>query len=84
MAGLPVLAGNIPTLETYVQKYQVGLTADPDDPQSIAAAMRKMVDGKKQLEIWRKNCIAAAQELNWEKEAEKMRKIYEDVLDSME
>lgn len=83
MAGLPVLAGNIPTLKAYVQKYQVGLTADPEDPQAIAAAMRKMMESKELLEIWRRNCIAAAKELNWENEAKKMREIYKNVLDSM-
>lgn len=82
MAGLPVLASNIPTLEAYIQQYRVGLTADPDDPRAIAAAMRKMLVAKEELESWRRNCIAAAHELNWEKEAQKMRNIYQHILDS--
>jgi len=76
MAGLPVLASTIPTLEAYVEKYQVGLCADPEDPQAIAAAMRCMFTDNEKRNRWRKNSLKAAKELNWEKEEQKMLKIY--------
>ena len=84
MAGLPVLAGNIPTLEEYTNKYNVGLTADPDDIEAIAKAMHEMVKNKETLSTWRENCKKAAKELNWENEAKKMRDIYSGVLKSMD
>jgi len=81
MAGLPVLASNIPTLKKYIEKYELGLTVDPDDPYAISEAMRKIYFEQDKLNTWRKNCLAAADELNWENEAEKMKEIYLHIFD---
>lgn len=78
-AGLPVLASNIPTLQQYIDRYAVGRTVDPGDAPAIARALTEMVNDHAKLEIWRNNCRLAADELNWEKESEKLKNIYQTV-----
>ena len=76
-AGVPVLASDIPTLKSYVEKYKVGRTVNPEDPQKIATAIKKMISEPEELLQMRKNCIFAAQsELNWETESTKLLSIY--------
>ncbi|MBN1406451.1 MAG: glycosyltransferase family 4 protein [Calditrichaceae bacterium] len=79
-AGLPVLAGNIPTLQHNVDHYQVGQTVDPSDIKAIAQKIELMLADESQLTRWRKNCAKAALELNWEKESEKLKQIYSKLL----
>ena len=78
-AGLPVLASNIPTLQQYVDKYQVGQTVDPYDIQGIAQKIESMLFDKDQLAKWQNNCRQAALELNWEEETKKLELIYQNI-----
>ncbi len=74
-AGVPVLASTIPTLSAYVQKYDIGRCVNPDNPAEIAAAIDAIAEDAKQLSQWRANCLAAAEELNWEQESEILKEI---------
>jgi len=78
-AGVPVLASNIPTLQHYIDRYKVGRTVDPGDIRSIATTMVEMVNDRTKLALWKRNCRLAAAELNWEKESEKLKDIYQAV-----
>jgi glycosyltransferase involved in cell wall biosynthesis len=77
MAGIPILASNIPTLELYMDKYQVGMVTDPADPAQIAKSLKSMIENPEQLREWKNNCFKAARILNWEKESQKLSSIYE-------
>ena len=74
MAGLPVLASDIPTHHHYIRKYEVGFVVDAASSQSIGDGIKQMLTSQQQWEKWHKNCLAAAKELNWEKEEEKFIK----------
>ncbi len=74
-AGVPVLASTIPTLTSYVQKYDIGRCVNPDDPAEIAAAIEEIAQNKNQLSQWKAHCQTAAAELNWEQEAEILKEI---------
>ncbi len=74
-AGVPVLASTIPTLTSYVQKYDIGRCVNPDDPAAIAAAIDEIVPDTKQQALWKAHCRKAAEELNWEQEAERLKEI---------
>jgi glycosyltransferase involved in cell wall biosynthesis len=78
MAGLPVLASNIKTFEDYINKYEIGLTVDPSNVQEIAKKIMTMISDDTQMRIWQQKAVKASEELNWESEAIKMNKIYED------
>lgn len=75
-AGLPVLASNIPTLQMYVDKYQVGQTVDPSNIEGIAQTIESMLADRKKLKTWQENCRKAAKELNWANETKKLGEIY--------
>lgn len=79
-AGLPILASNIPTLQNYIDIYKVGQTVDPSDIQGIARKIEFMLADDNQLKVWQKNCKDAALELNWEKEAKKLKQIYQKII----
>jgi glycosyltransferase involved in cell wall biosynthesis len=77
MAGVPVLASRIPTLEEYISKYNVGMVTDPTDPKQISESIKSMIENPEQLREWKDNCFKAARILNWEKESQKLSSIYE-------
>jgi glycosyltransferase involved in cell wall biosynthesis len=76
MAGLPVLASNLETFETYIKKYDIGMTVNPQDVQGIAEAITGMLSDEEQLIIWRRNAGETSKILNWENESQKMNQIY--------
>jgi len=80
MAGVPILASNIPTLHEYVTKYQVGITVSPQDIAGIAQHLSAMLKNPDQLKFWRENCRLAASELNWETESERLLNIYREFI----
>jgi glycosyltransferase involved in cell wall biosynthesis len=76
-AGIPVLASNIITQQMYVDKYDLGITVDPQKIETIAKAIQFMLRDENQRKIWTQNCLAAAKkDLNWEKESEKLKQCY--------
>ena len=76
-AGIPLLVSDIITQKAYIDKYQVGKYIKPDNPEIIANAITEMLTDNKNYRIWKENCHKAAAELNWKKEAQKLKKIYE-------
>jgi len=79
MAGLPVLASDIPTLRDYIDRCRVGITVDAGKPQQIAEVLMTLAADKKRLAQWRKNCAKAAAELCWEKEEPVLRQALKNV-----
>ena len=77
MAGIPVLASDIDTFQSYISRYELGMTVDPSDIQAIAARIRLMLSEPQKLSVWRKNAQLAAKELTWNRESLKMNAIYE-------
>ena len=77
MAGLPVLASNILTMQNYITRYEVGITVDPQNPAAIADLLDEIADNRDILQRWRKNCIAAAKELCWENEEVLLRRAFD-------
>ncbi len=79
MAGIPVLASQIKTFQDYIDKYQFGTTVDPKDVEEIAKTIQSMLADDERLERWRRNAKSASEKLNWDSEAKKMNKIYEEI-----
>ncbi len=79
MAGIPVLASNIETFQDYIDKYNFGLTVNPANIHEITLAIQTMIADEARLQEWRRNAQIAASELNWESEAKKMNRIYEEI-----
>lgn len=80
-AGVPVLASNIHTLKFYMDKYDLGLTVDPQNINEISEAIRTMLLDVNKRRKWALNCLSAAKnDLNWEQEAEKLKHCYAALL----
>jgi glycosyltransferase involved in cell wall biosynthesis len=77
MAGLPVVTSNIDTLQYYVDKYQLGMTTDPNDIRAISDVLTHIHHNRNQLKEWQRNTLKAAKELNWNNEVQKLMKIYD-------
>ncbi len=74
-AGIPVLASDLPEVKRIVNDYGVGQVTATHDPEKIAEALQQMLHSPMH-ETWKKNALAAAAELCWEKEEEVIKGIF--------
>ena len=72
LAGVPVFASSFPQMKNIIDKYSVGVYADPEDKAELTAAMKELLNNDEKRKILRENCKAASLELNWDIEAEKL------------
>jgi glycosyltransferase involved in cell wall biosynthesis len=75
-AGLPVVSSDFPALKEVVEGYGLGCTFDPEEPESIAAAINLVLAGEQRYDTMRKNALEAARIFNWENESKKLLEIY--------
>ncbi|GAA1590746.1 glycosyltransferase [Kribbella sancticallisti] len=80
-AGVPVVAADLPELRAVITKYHLGTLYEPGNASSLAAAVRAMiadyagyVDGVR----------AAADELNWEHDSERLVAAYSTLAKSIQ
>ena len=77
MAEVPVVASDFPGMGGVVKEAEVGEVCDPQDPASIAAAMRRILEDPQARERYQRNAKAAVERYNWAVEAERLTGIYE-------
>lgn len=78
-AGLPVAASNFPEIQNIVSSYDVGFTFDPENSSEIAGKISQyFLNQSRQKEI-AQNLSRAKQELCWEREAEKLMMLYQEL-----
>ncbi|MCH8277274.1 MAG: glycosyltransferase, partial [Bacteroidetes bacterium] len=65
-ASVPILASDLPEIRSVVRGYDLGLTVDPSNRESVAAALRKMTEHPDLRTAWRANAATAAETFNWE------------------
>ncbi|KQU54790.1 hypothetical protein ASG72_04020 [Bosea sp. Leaf344] len=75
-AGLPLLVANYPEVSRLVDRFDVGLSFQPDDPRSIAHAINVMVENKALRVRMGANTRQALLELDAESEWERLAAIY--------
>lgn len=73
--GLPVVASAFPDISKIVEKYKIGLLVDDLQPETLAAAIREACENRELRKLWKSTLPAAAEQLNWEKEAEVFKKL---------
>lgn len=78
-AGLPIVSSPIPAVTALVEQYDLGVTCDPSDPASIAAAALTVLKPENQSR-YRANALKAHHELNWETEEQKFVALYRRIL----
>jgi glycosyltransferase involved in cell wall biosynthesis len=78
--GLPVVGPNFPDVEAVVSQYDIGRTFDPESPDSIAAAIREVLNDPNRRETMSRNARLLKEHINWESQEAKLRGIYKKLL----
>ena len=79
-AGIPVIAGNLVEVSAIIKKYDCGLIIPEITPSAIADAISTLRNNRELLNRLKQNAVAAAEELTWEKESEKVKIFYRALL----
>ena len=81
-AGLPVVASDFPLWKEIVEGNRCGITVDPLDPKAIARAIEYLLTHPEEARRMGENGRRAVEEkYNWGKEAEKLVRLYRNLLE---
>lgn len=81
MAGLAVVASDLPEIRRLNDEASFGLLFDPDSPESIAETVNRLARDKALLEHCRMNALRWSRSVgNWETESKKLVAIYRDLI----
>jgi alpha-maltose-1-phosphate synthase len=78
-SGLPLLAAHYPEAKRLLTEHDVGLTFDPYDPKSIAAAINRLIDDPALAERFRNNASTALRQLDADAEWRKLVTLYDSL-----
>lgn len=74
-AGLPVVASDLPEIASLVGTYGIGVLCQPEDPLDVARAIREALVPER-YGAFKANLKRAQEELNWERESQKLTRLY--------
>lgn len=78
-AAVPQVAMNYPEYKRINDQYKVAELIDDLEPSSIAGVINKIISDKELYLQLKQNCIVARQNLNWQKEKEKLINFYQQL-----
>ncbi len=78
MAGLAVCVTDLPEMSRLVKQYDLGVTIREVEPGEIAAAINGV--NRAQIDVFKRNALAAARELCWECESQKLVAAYDEAV----
>ncbi len=79
-ASVPIAGSNFPELVRVIDRYEIGVTFDPESPESIAENINKVLDNDSLRESFKSNTEKAALDFRWENEEKKLISIYNELL----
>lgn len=83
MAGLPVVCAGFTLWREFVERWNCGICVDPEDPDAIAAAVRRLLDHPEEARRMGENGRRAVEEeFNWGVEEKKLLALYEEILNT--
>ncbi|MGR4068065.1 glycosyltransferase family 4 protein [Billgrantia sp. C5P2] len=80
IAGLPVVASQLPEISKVVRNHDLGLLVPPGDTEALAGAIRQLVESLDLRVYYRSKAEQAAESLNWESQEQALVELYERVL----
>lgn len=80
MAGVPVLASDLPEIRNVIRSYDVGNVVDPSDPQALKRTLQDMIDDETARRRWAKNTSNALKDYSWERESERFLTRYKALI----
>jgi glycosyltransferase involved in cell wall biosynthesis len=78
MAGIPVVASDLPEVKKIVSGYRIGLMVDSHEPEHIAMKLKEILFDIPQ-DTWAEGLVKASEELCWENEQYKLMEVYEQI-----
>ena len=79
MAGLALVVSDLPEMARLVRQYSLGTLVPECAEESIARIINSL--DKTRIDEMKKNSLAAAKELNWDAEKERMMSLYREILE---
>lgn len=76
LGGIPVISSNFPEMEKVITENKIGYTFDPEDPKSIADAVKNVFKDEQQYHLMKQNSKMASNKYNWENESKKILALY--------
>lgn len=77
MAGLPVVATNLPEIRQVVNGFDLGLLVPSGDLDALAAAIQRLVSDEALRSRYATNARAASEQLSWEEQEHKLVELYQ-------
>jgi len=78
--GIPQVTMNYPEYRKINEQYEVAVLIDDLEPGEISGAINKLLNDTMLYNRLQQNCLLARQELNWQKEKEKLLNYYRRLL----
>lgn len=80
-AGVPLIVSNFPEMGRIVKEGRCGITVDPTQPKEIAKAIMSLKENPNRMKEYGLNGRKAVErEYNWEKQEEKLIKLYKGII----
>ncbi len=80
MAGIPMIASDLPEIGRIVRSYDLGLLVKPGDDRSLIHALNRIVADEGVRRCYAEKAGAAAAVLNWENQEDKLLALYKCIL----
>ena len=78
-AGIPILSSELFELKKIITKYEIGCFVKTVSPEEIAKNINFLIANPDILDVYKTNCIRAAENENWELEKMKLVRFIEDL-----
>jgi len=79
-AGIPIIATDLPEVSKILKEYTCGLLITRPDPEEISIVVKKLRDDKVLLSELKHNSVIASKSINWEKESQKIKDLYNSII----
>lgn len=75
-ANIPVIVSDLPEVKQLVNAYKLGLILQKRDPRVLAEKIKLLLENTELYQEYKNNAIKASEELCWENEKHKLKKLY--------
>ena len=80
LAGVPIIVPDIPEMKKYVETEGIGLVTPPGDVKALTKTIRNMLDNIFKYKPTTKKLKDIQKRYNWDSQANKLIKFYEEIL----
>ncbi len=78
-AGIPILASDLPEIRRIIEAHNIGMLADLSSAEQTARSIDYFFSDAQRFRTWQRQVEKTRAEISWEREAEKLVAIFEDL-----